>query len=123
VMIDSTGHAVGSFAASAIPAFDAGTAFYQASGTVSAVDIMTDTLRWSFAGDGQLCTSPVIAGGGAQVFVGSQSGNVYELDELTGVVRSVHNVGTGVTCSSESDSMAIAEGHLLVPVGNELVVY
>lgn len=123
VIIDTAGHSVGSFAASAVPAFDADTVFYEAQGTVSAVDIMTDTLRWSFSGDGQLCTSPVVAGAGGQVFVGSQSGKVYELDATTGVQRSVHALGAAVTCFSESDGMAVAGGHLIVPAGNQLVVY
>lgn len=123
IVIDHNGNAVGTFAASAIPAFHAGTVFYQSGGTVSAVDIATDTLLWSFAGDGHICTSPVVAGAGAQVFVGSSSGNVYELDEATGAQRSVHQLSTPVTCFSEDESMAIGEGRLVVPAGNDLAVY
>ena len=123
VIIDHNGNAVGSFAASAIPAFHGGKVFYQTSGTVSAVDIATDTLKWAFSGDGHLCTSPVIAGAGGQVFVGSSSGNVYEIDEATGVQRSVHNVGASVTCFSETNTMTLGEDHLLVPVGTQLFVY
>jgi outer membrane protein assembly factor BamB len=123
VIIDHDGNAAGSFAASAIPAFHAGKVFYQNSGTVTAIDIASDTVKWSFAGDGQLCTSPVVAGGGGQVFVGSRNGNVYEIDESTGVQRSVHNVGASVTCFSEANAMALGEGHLIVPVGTKLVVY
>jgi outer membrane protein assembly factor BamB len=70
-----------------------------------------------------VCTSPVIAGGAGQVFVGSTSGNVYELDEATGSQRSMHNVGTPVTCYAEDSGMAVADGHLLVPAGSTLVVY
>jgi outer membrane protein assembly factor BamB len=90
---------------------------------VTAVDIATDTIRWTFSGDGQLCTSPVVAGAGHQVFIGSRNGRVYELDEMTGTQRSIHDVGAAVTCFSESNSITLADDHLLVPAGTELVVY
>jgi len=123
ILENGAGGTVGSFVSDTLPAFDAGTAFYESKGTVSAVDIATSAVRWSFTGDGKICTAPVVAGGGAQVLVGSQSGNVYELDEATGSQRSVANVGAAVTCFSETDSMALAENHLVVPVGNQLVVF
>jgi outer membrane protein assembly factor BamB len=123
VLDNGSGAEVGSFVSDTLPAFDAGTAFYEANGVVSAVDIATAAVRWSFTGDGQLCTAPVAAGAGGQVFVGSKSGNVYELDETTGNQRSVTTVGAAVTCFTETDSMALAENHLVVPAGNLLVVF
>jgi outer membrane protein assembly factor BamB len=123
VIIDSNGKSVGSFAGSVGPAFHGDTAVYTSSNAVSAVSISADLLLWSFGGDGKLCTSPVVAGGGGQVFVGSQSGNVYEIDEATGKQISVSNAGAPVTCTTEMITMALAENHLLVPAGNELVVY
>ena len=48
---------------------------------------------------------------------------MYELDESTGVQRSVDIAGTSVSCSSDIQGMTIAENRLLVPVGNDLVVY
>jgi outer membrane protein assembly factor BamB len=123
VIINSSGGSAGTFSSSVVPAYHAGTAFYLSSGVLSAVDIQNDTLKWSFSGDGQLCTSPVVAGGGGQVFVGSQSGNVYELDEAAGTQRSVSAAGDPVTCGSETEAMAVAAGHLLVPAGSTLIVY
>jgi outer membrane protein assembly factor BamB len=123
MIFDSKGTELGTFAGKVGPAFHGDTAFYLASSTVSAVEISSDTLRWSFTGDGMLCMSPVVAGGGGQVFVGSQSGNIYELDEATGKQIAVDNVGSPVVCPYERISMAIAENHLLVPASNELVVY
>jgi outer membrane protein assembly factor BamB len=92
-------------------------------GVLSAVGIQSGMLEWSFMGDGSLCTSAVVAGGGGQVFVGSSSGNVYELDATTGMQKSVNKSATPVTCSTETQSMAVAAGHLLVPAGGTLVVY
>lgn len=123
VIINSTGKSAGSFAANFVPAFSDGRVFYTSSGTLTAVDIQTNTLKWSFAGDGTICTSAAVAGDGGQVFVGAQSGSVYELDATTGAQRSVGDAGTSVTCSSETQSMAIAEGHLFVPAGSTLIAF
>jgi outer membrane protein assembly factor BamB len=123
VIIDSTGKSAGSFNTSVIPSFHGGTAFYLASNTLSAVALQSGTLKWSFSGDGQLCTSAAIAGGGGQVFVASQAGKVYELDEATGAQRSVSALGSPASCSSETQSMALASNHLFVPAGNTLVAY
>jgi len=133
-IITTSGGDYGSFAASANPAFNGQTVFYTASNATSsalgAVDIQSGRLLWSFSGDGQLCTAPVIAGRGGQVFVGSQSGNVYELDEATGLQISVHAAGSPITCADplpagrgEKDAMALGSGHLVVPAGNLLLVY
>jgi outer membrane protein assembly factor BamB len=123
VIYNASGTPVGTFAGTAAPAFHAGTAFYQASGRLKAVDLATNTVRWTFAGDSQLCTSPVVAGAGGQVFVASSLGHVYEVDEVTGTQRSVHTIAGSITCFSETDTITIAEGHLLVPTSTSLVVY
>jgi outer membrane protein assembly factor BamB len=123
VIYDQSGTIVGQFASDAVPAFDAGKVFYQAAGNVKAINLMTNATAWTFAGDGQLCTSPVVAGAGGQVFVGSRTGKVYELDEATGAQRSVHDVGTALTCFSETNTITLGEGHLLVPAGNQLIAY
>jgi outer membrane protein assembly factor BamB len=121
VIIDSSGNGAGSFAASVGPSFHGGTAFY-VNGGLTAVDVATGTIRWTFAGDGNLCTSAVIAGAGGQVFVASSAGGVYEVDESTGTQVSVDTSATP-SCGSETEAMALAEGHLFVPSGNSLVVY
>jgi outer membrane protein assembly factor BamB len=123
IILDTTGTPQGSFAADAPPAFHAGMVFYMSSNTLTAVDIETSTIKWSFNGDGALCSSAAIAGHNGQVFVGSSSGKLYELDEMTGQLRSSDDVGMPVSCGTEGISMAIAGGHLIVPVGNQLIAY
>jgi outer membrane protein assembly factor BamB len=129
IILDTSGHVTGSFEATVLPSFGSGTAFYLSSsggastGTLTAVDVASNTVKWSFAGDGQLCTSAVVAGGGNQVFVGSQTGNVYELDETTGAQRSVSDAGSPVSCGSETQAMGLGDGTLLVPASNSLVAY
>lgn len=123
VIYDASGAPAGTFASDVIPAFHSGKAFYKSGTTLTAVDLATNNTAWTFTGDGQLCTSPVVAGTGGQVFVGSRLGKVYELDETTGRQRSVHEVGAAVTCFSETSTLTLGENHLLVPVGNQLVAY
>jgi outer membrane protein assembly factor BamB len=123
VIFSLAGMTAGSFSAQYVPSFFGGTALYVDSESLSAIDVQSRVLKWSFAGDNQICTSAVIAGAGGQVFVGSQSGNVYEIDAATGNQVSVSNAGNPVTCGSETQSMAIAAGHLFVPAGNTLVAY
>ena len=127
-IVGLAGETRGEFGTNILPAFHGDTAFYLGSNdklvtALSAVDIATNLIEWSFAGDGHLCTSAAVAGGAGQVFVGSSSGNVYELDEATGSVRSVHNAGSAVLCGSETMSMALGAGHLLVPATNTLIAY
>jgi outer membrane protein assembly factor BamB len=123
IIYDSAGASKGTFTAAYIPSIFTGTVYYVESGSLSAVEVATRTLKWTFAGDGNLDTSAAIAGGGGQIFVGSSSGNVYEIDSKTGGLRSTADAGAGVTAGSETTSMAIAGGHLFVPAGNTLVAY
>ena len=123
IILDLNGNSMGTFAVDRPPSMHGGFAFYVRSQTLWAIDVESNVSKWSFAGDNKLCTSAVIAGLGGQVFVGSSGGNLYELDEATGVQRSVDVAGTAVSCSSDIQGMAIAQNHLLAPVGNDLVVY
>ena len=123
VIIDTTGKPQGSFAADAPPSFHAGLVFYMRQQTLTAIDVASSTIQWAFVGDGKLCSSAAIAGGNGRVFVGSSSGMVYELDEMTGAQLSADDAGSPVSCGAEKASLAIAAGHLVVPAGNLLVVY
>jgi outer membrane protein assembly factor BamB len=123
VIVDTSGHAQGSFAADTPPSFHDGVAFYMSKKTLTAVEIDTKKVKWTFTGDGMLCTSAAIAGRGHQVFVGSASGLVYELDEETGAIRSMDDAGAPVTCGSEKASMAIGGNHLVVSAGTKLIAY
>ena len=128
VIVGLAGEARGQFESAVMPAFHSGIAFYLASAnfipTVSAVEIATGRTKWSFSGNGDnfLCSSPVVAGVRGQVFVAS-SGNVYELDEATGAVRSMSKASSSIVCGSEGSTMALGEGHLLVLGFNQLMAY
>jgi outer membrane protein assembly factor BamB len=116
----------GSLAAATRPAFHAGTAFFLGIGmnpspTLFAQDIATGAVKWSFASDLFLCSSPVVAGAGGQVFIASASGNLYELDEATGAVRSVTKAAASLEC--EDGNLTLGAGRLLVIAPNQLIAY
>jgi outer membrane protein assembly factor BamB len=121
----STGAILGSFMSSTPPAVDATTAYYLSSGTLSAVDLASSTVRWSFAGDGQLTSAPLIVDD--TVVIGSASGMLYGVNEQSGHVT--WNVNTGQAIASGVEwfgtpyGFAIAEGVLIVPAGSELFAY
>lgn len=54
-------------------------------GYVSAFDLRTNRLRWRFATDGEIDSSPAYAGGA--VYIGTNAGSVYALDARTGRLR------------------------------------
>lgn len=118
VIIDPTGTRLGSFFGRT-PAVQGGTAFYSEE-NVTAVDVVSGATKWSTPVDG-LCTTPIVAGRGGQVFVGSVTGVLHEFDAASGVEVSTHDTGFGgdVNCWP----MALAEGRLAYATGTGLVVY
>ncbi|HEY4115531.1 MAG TPA: PQQ-binding-like beta-propeller repeat protein [Rhizomicrobium sp.] len=83
----ATGAQLGTFSATMLPAFfsddqgnDYGVALY--GDDLYAFSFATGETIWSFSGDGQLRTAPIIING--QVAVGSAEGNLYLLDGTTG---------------------------------------
>jgi outer membrane protein assembly factor BamB len=116
----TTGKAVGSFTTTLPPAFSDGVGYYLQAGTLRAITTDTSTVKWSFAGDGKLSTAPVVAG--AYAYVGSSAGELYALDG-NGMQVWATNVGGAINSAAETNSMTVAEGVLLVPVGNKLLAY
>jgi outer membrane protein assembly factor BamB len=72
--------------------------------------------NWTFNGDGNLDTAPIVAGG--LVYVGSSGGNLYALDTATGATSWSTNVGTPLT-----GSLAGANGTLVVSTGSQVLAY
>ena len=117
VIINRTGTVLGSFSG-ILPAVHNGTAFYGGD-SATAVDVATGAQKWSTAID-RLCTPLVVAGGGGQVFGGTVSGVLYELDEATGAqISSDTTSGSSATCWSP----AIAQGRLAFVSGGSVAVY
>jgi len=115
----SSGTVVGHFSSAVIPAFDGGLGFYLTGSTLTATDLVSGLPTWSFSGDGQLDSNPIVANG--FVYEGSRSGEMYVLDERTGVVAWSGNLGAGVAATGEGkwqmfSAPAIGQGLLVVPL-------
>jgi len=112
----------GTFSSSLPPAFDGELVFYVNAGGLSAIDIASGKPVWAFSDDLGLCGAAAVAGARGQVFVGSSSGTVYELDAATGHEISSAHVDS-YNCAPEVNALAIAGGHLFVPSGNRLIAF
>jgi len=75
----------------------------------------TGATNWTFNGDGQIDTAPIVANG--LVFVGSASNNLYALDATTGATSWSTDLGAAPT------ALAAANGTLVVSAGSQLMAY
>jgi outer membrane protein assembly factor BamB len=112
------------------PAVDATTVFVLSGSTLLAQGASDGTTRWSFAGDGQLDTAPIVLAtpAGEYVVEGSASGALYALDAATGTQVWSTNVGAAIPRPDEQNAfdltgLSAGQGLLLVPAGNTLSAY
>lgn len=130
----NTGSITGSFNAKNTPAFSGsrgfflnGPHFFGSYGTLEARDVNTNSLLWSFAGDGFLQSAVLVVND--YVFVGSAQGKLYAVDAATGQQVWVTTAGTSIPYVDEQNvsqpltGFAAAEGLLVVPTSTTLVAY
>jgi outer membrane protein assembly factor BamB len=84
-------------------------------GTLYGWKLSTGTNIWTFAGDNELSTAPIVVNG--LVIEGSASGEVYALDASTGTEEWSDNTGGGVT------ALAAGQGTLVVISGGVISAY
>jgi outer membrane protein assembly factor BamB len=89
--------------------------------TLLAVDLETHATKWTFAPNGvwDMLTQPVIAGATGQIFVISQAGVLYELDEATGSIRSKFTY----SATPSNATMLLAGNHLVLNVEKSIFVF
>src|SRR4051812_28392226 len=88
----ATGDELGTFDATAPPAFDGSTGLFLSGGSLTARNLTSGKAMWSFTGDGQLDTAPIVVNGTAYIgSAGNNGGHLYAID-----------VGTGETVWSDS---------------------
>lgn len=92
---------VGTFQVGPIPAFGTTTGFFLHDGVLQAIDLTSRDLLWSFTGDGQLVSAPIVIN--QVVIVGSGSGKVYAIDAATGLELWSKNAGSAIVVPSEGD--------------------
>jgi outer membrane protein assembly factor BamB len=122
-----TGQALGPFSAYTAPAFSATTGYFVVSRVLNAVDPSTQNVLWTFQGDGELSSSPVVIDN--VVIVGSASGTVYAVNATTGQPLWSDVAGPTILYQDGTDATApwtglgAGEGYLVVPAGNVLTGY
>lgn len=118
---------IGTFQVGPIPAFGATTGFFLNNGTLQAIDLTSRNLLWSFTGDGQLVSAPIVIN--QVVIVGSVSGKVYALDIATGAQLWSKSTGASIAGPDEQNvsqpltGLGAGEGYLVVPAGNVLTAW
>ena len=122
-----TGIEVGEYLAGPAPAFSGTTGFFLNGSTLEARDINSHVVKWSFTGDGNLSSAPIVVNG--TVFVGSTGGKLYALDTNTGANVWTGTVGAAVNRPDEHNSgspltgLGAGEGLIVVPASNLVVAY
>jgi len=129
VALDSgTGIPVAETPAGLAPAFHGSTGFFLTHTSIlEARDIFSGTLKWSFTGDGNLSSAPIVVNG--TVYIGSTSGKLYALDGSTGTNVWTGTVGAPVNRPDEQNvsvpltGLGAGEGLIVVPASNLVVAY
>ena len=116
------------------PAVRGNTLWLQSAGTLSARDVSvpsSPSTLWSFTGDGQLITAPIVLStpSGDYVIEGSSSGMLYALDASTGSVVWSTNVGAAIAPPDEQNlsqpltGLGAGQGLLVVPAGKTISAF
>jgi len=122
-----TGGVLGSYVADNPPAIGSSLGYFLQSETLRGVTLSSNTVQWSFTGDGKLVTSPILVN--QYVFVGSSSGNLYGLDAATGKQLWMMNVGAAIPAGAgwgaqiPYSGLAAGDGLLVVPAGSTVTAY
>jgi outer membrane protein assembly factor BamB len=122
-----TGAVLGSFSADVLPAIGSQEGYFLSGGALIATDLSTNTVLWTFTGDGQLVTSPIVVD--QYVFIGSSAGNLYALDTTTGHIAWQAGLGAaipngeGLLSPSFLSGLSAGDGLLVVPAGTRVTAY
>jgi outer membrane protein assembly factor BamB len=122
----ATGKLTGAFSGS-LPAFDA-TRTYTLDGTaLKARDRNHGFTRWTFVGDGELATKPVVVNG--RVYVASATGRIWAVDGATGEAVWTDHAGVPLLPGGIMPGVGVGpnitagQGLVTVPASNLLVAY
>jgi outer membrane protein assembly factor BamB len=122
-----SGNPVGTFTGDNVPAIGATNGYFLQSGTLHGLRLSDNTALWSFAGDGNLVSSPLLVNN--YVFVGSSAGKLYALDATSGTLLWQQNLGAAIPAgpayytSIPLSGLSAGDGLLVVPSGNTVTAY
>lgn len=117
----------GTYTADVIPSFNSTTGFFLQNHTLRGISTSNNQTIWSFAGDGQLQSAPIIVND--YVFIGSASGNLYAVDAATGMQMWSTTLGGPIPATTDSGAPSIysglsaGDGLLAVPNGTTVTLF
>jgi outer membrane protein assembly factor BamB len=123
----ATGRQMGQLASSRAPAITGTAVIALNSGTLSSTNLSDFTQAWTFTGDGDLVTAPLVVND--TVLIGSSSGNVYGLNATTGKQVWVGMSPTPINSDSENggpmppSGPAAGENVLIFLAGTSVVAW
>jgi outer membrane protein assembly factor BamB len=123
ILDEESGDSVGGFNADTTPAFSDNVGVYLQSGTLRGIDLTTGDVLWSFAGNGDLTSTPLIVN--QVIYIGSNSGVLYALD-LQGHQIWSTQVGAPIPYSGYFTlvtGLGAGDGMLVVPTASTLSAY
>lgn len=119
-----SGAELGESTSDTIPAITSTQLFRMNAGLLQAVELSTGSVQWSFAGDGELVTAPIVIND--RVIVGSSIGSIYAVDAVTGALVWSSTTTEGMAAPDEQNVTApttglmAGEGYLIAPAGSTL---
>ena len=121
----NTGASLGDFNSDRPPVFNGNLGVYFQSGTLRGIDISNGDVLWSFAGNGDPTSAPLIVN--QTIYIGSSSGKLYALNLAGHQVWSTQ-VGAPIQFPDEQNAtlltgLGAGDGLLVVPAGSILAVY
>jgi outer membrane protein assembly factor BamB len=129
-----TGQIIGSFNAKNAPVFSGNRGFFLNGphafgtfGTLQARDVNTNSVLWSFSGDGFLQSAVLVVND--YVYVGSSQGILYAVDAATGQQVWSTNTGNSIPYVDENNlsqpltGFAAGESLLVIPTSTKLIAY
>ena len=123
----ATGRLLGAYVADNPPAIGSEDGYFLQGGTLRGISLSTNTVQWSFAGDGRLVTSPIVVN--QYVFVGASSGKLFAVDAATGSQQWVQELGAPIPAGAnwgarmQISGLSAGGGLLVVPAGNGLTAF
>ena len=124
VLDAKTGKKINIYSSQRTPVFDGSRGFIFSNGTLQAFDEATGRVLWSFAGDGDLTSNPLVVNG--VLYMGSKAGKLYGLNPSTGSQVFSIALPAPVTAPDDwngkrSEGMGAGNGRLFVPASTWLV--
>jgi outer membrane protein assembly factor BamB len=121
IFSSEAGTGSGTLSDSAAAAFTSSTAYFQGSPNLDAVNLSSNTVQWTFNGDNELETSPIVVN--QYVITGSSLGNLYAVDATSGSAAWTRSLGAKIVELAAGDGLLVALAETDSDSGGTLTAY